>query len=110
MPIYWALLTYVLLKPVGEHKDYWFLFQGIDKVVHFSMFFVLGFLFRWAYPKASVYAYYFILVAYAILTEIFQQVMALGRSAEWLDLLADTIGLVLAYYVYTKVLLLFARK
>ncbi|MDY3548138.1 VanZ family protein [Riemerella anatipestifer] len=105
MPIYWALLTYVLLKPVGEHKDYWFLFQGIDKVVHFSMFFVLGFLFRWAYPKVSVYAYYFILVTYAILTEIFQQVMALGRSAEWLDLLADTIGLVLAYYIYTKVLL-----
>jgi hypothetical protein len=32
LPIYWAFLTYMLLKPGEENHEYWFMFSGIDKI------------------------------------------------------------------------------
>ncbi|MDY3339355.1 VanZ family protein [Riemerella anatipestifer] len=104
MPIYWALLTYVLLKPVGEHKDYWFLFQGIDKVVHFFTFLILGFLFKVAYYKISFSYFFMIMLSYALLTEILQDEMNYGRSLDVLDLFADTVGVLIGYLMAIAVL------
>jgi hypothetical protein len=41
----------MLLKPGEENQEYWFMFSGIDKILHLSIFAALGFLFIAAFPK-----------------------------------------------------------
>ena len=100
---YTLLLTYMLLRPANSlPKDiYWF--EGADKVVHFGIFGVLGFLFEATYPKQDFYKYLAILLLYAIFTEIAQQLMDNGRSGDVMDLLADTLGIIIAYIVFRYV-------
>ena len=102
LPIYWAFLTYMLLRPGVENKEYFFMFPHLDKLIHFTIFFLLGFFFRVRFPKASLLYYFLILVSYALLTEILQDTMNWGRSLEFLDAVADTLGLSLAYYIYNR--------
>lgn len=90
----------MLLKPGTENKEYWFMFSGIDKVLHLSIFSLLGFCFKVAFSKINFQYYIFITVLYALLTEILQEIMHWGRSMEALDLLADTIGLIVGYTIY----------
>ncbi|MPS63375.1 VanZ family protein [Chryseobacterium sp.] len=100
MPIYWAFLTYMLLKPGEENQEYWFMFDGIDKVLHLSIFAMLGFCFMAAFPRIRFSYFFQIILIYAFLTEIFQEEMGLGRSMETLDIVADTIGCLIGYYTY----------
>ncbi|MCS3868172.1 VanZ family protein [Chryseobacterium ginsenosidimutans] len=100
MPIYWAFLTYMLLKPGEENTEYWFMFSGIDKVLHLSIFAALGFFFIAAFPKIKFSYFFQIILIYAFLTEILQEEMGLGRSMETLDIVADTIGCLIGYYIY----------
>jgi VanZ family protein len=60
----------------------------------------LGFFFRLRFPKTQFLYFFLILVSYALLTEILQDIMQLGRSLELLDAVADTVGLTLSYYLY----------
>jgi hypothetical protein len=53
LPIYWAILTYMLLKPGVENQEYWFMFSGIDKIIHLSIFAFLGLSFSAAFPKPN---------------------------------------------------------
>lgn len=100
LPIYWAFLTYMLLRPGEENHEYWFMFSGIDKILHLSIFAALGFFFIAAFPKIRFYYFIQIIMLYAFLTEILQQEMGLGRSMETLDIVADTIGCLIGYYIY----------
>ena len=68
------------------------MFQGFDKILHLSFFAILGFLFRGSFPRFSLLSFTIIMLIYALMTEIFQELMALGRSMELLDLLADMLG------------------
>lgn len=103
MPIYWAFLTYMLLKPGIENREYWFMFDGIDKVVHLSVFAFLGFSFMAAFPKVKFLTYVYIILIYAFLTEILQDEMGWGRSAEFFDVVADFFGFLIGYFVYMTV-------
>ncbi len=78
------------------------MFPHLDKLIHFTIFFLLGFFFRVRFPQVSVLYYSLILVSYALLTEILQDTMHWGRSFEVLDAVADTLGLSLAYYIYNR--------
>lgn len=100
LPIYWAFLTYMLLKPGEENHEYWFMFSGIDKILHLSIFAALGFFFIAAFPKIRFYYFIQIILLYAFLTEILQEEMGLGRSMETLDIVADTVGCLIGYYIY----------
>lgn len=100
LPIYWAFLTYMLLKPGEENHEYWFMFSGIDKVLHLSIFAALGFAFIATFPKIKFSYFFQIILIYAFLTEILQEEMGLGRSMETLDIVADTIGCLIGYYTY----------
>jgi len=100
LPIYWAFLTYMLLRPGEENHEYWFMFNGIDKVLHFSIFAALGFCFMAAFPKIRFHYFIQIILIYAFLTEILQEEMGLGRSMETLDVVADTIGCLIGYFMY----------
>ena len=103
LPIYWAFLTYMLLKPGVENKEYWFMFSGIDKLLHLSIFALLGFTFMAAFPKTKFLTFLYIMLIYAFLTEILQDAMQLGRSMESLDIVADTIGVLAGYYIYSVI-------
>ncbi|WP_309770423.1 VanZ family protein [Chryseobacterium sp. SORGH_AS_0909] len=100
LPIYWAFLTFMLLKPGEENHEYWFMFNGIDKVLHLSIFAALGFCFISAFPKIRFSYFIQIILIYAFLTEILQEEMGLGRSMETLDVVADAIGCLIGYTVY----------
>jgi len=100
LPIYWAFLTYMLLKPGEENHEYWFMFNGIDKVLHVSIFAMLGFSLIATFPKIKFSYFFQIILIYAFLTEILQEEMGLGRSMETLDIVADTIGCLIGYFIY----------
>ena len=100
LPIYWAFLTYMLLKPGEENHEYWFMFNGIDKALHLSIFAALGFCFIAAFPRIKFSYFIQIILIYAFLTEILQEEMGLGRSMETLDIVADTIGCLIGYSIY----------
>lgn len=100
LPVYWAFLTYMLLRPGEENHEYWFMFSGIDKVLHISIFAMLGFVFMAAFPKIRFSYFFQIILIYAFLTEILQDAMGLGRSMETLDIVADTIGCLIGYSIY----------
>ena len=103
MPIYWAILTYMLLKPGEENHEYWFMFNGIDKIIHLSIFAFLGFSYKAAFPKSSFSIFIYIMLIYAFLTEILQEEMHLGRSMEFYDIIADTTGVLLGFYLFNKI-------
>jgi VanZ family protein len=107
LPIYWAILTYMLLKPGVENQEYWFMFSGIDKIIHLSIFAFLGLSFSAAFPKTQFSIYIYIMLIYAFLTEILQEEMHLGRSMETLDIIADTIGVFIGYFFFKKIKNLF---
>ncbi|WP_082384139.1 VanZ family protein [Chryseobacterium sp. ERMR1:04] len=100
LPIYWAFLTYMLLKPGDEIQEHWFMFDGFDKVVHLSIFAALGFLFTASFPKIKFIYFFQIILLYGFLTEILQEEMGLGRSMEFLDVVADAIGCLIGYFTY----------
>jgi VanZ family protein len=90
----------MLLKPGKENQEYAFMFSGADKILHLGIFFVLGFLFHFAFPKIKTLSYFLLLLFYGFLTEYLQFAMQLGRSAEFLDIVADAIGISFAYLIF----------
>ncbi|AQX83533.1 VanZ family protein [Elizabethkingia bruuniana] len=106
LPIYWAFLTYLLLRPGSEDSEHWFMFPYFDKVAHMGVFAGLGFLLSLAFPKLKFFTYIQIMLCFAFLTEILQDEMRLGRAMEGLDVVADTTGALIGYLAY---LFLFKR-
>jgi len=90
----------MLLRPGEENHEYWFMFSGIDKVLHVSIFAMLGFCFIAAFPRIRFSYFFQIILIYAFVTEILQEKMGLGRSMEALDVVADTIGCLIGFAVY----------
>lgn len=103
LPIYWAFLTYMLLRPGVENLEYPFMFNGVDKILHFSIFAVLSFCFLAAFIKIKMLYYIEIMLIYAIATEILQDEMHVGRSMEAWDLVADVLGLIAGYFLFKKI-------
>ncbi|MCZ2829399.1 VanZ family protein [Modestobacter sp. VKM Ac-2986] len=66
---------------------------GVDKVVHLSLFLVLALTARWAGVGRQVTAVS--LVLYAAVSEVVQGTDLVRRDAELLDLVADTVGVLL---------------
>ena len=102
LPIYWAFLTYMLLRPGIENMELPFMFSGIDKILHLFIFAMLGFCFMAALPKVKILYYIYIMLIYALSTEIAQDEMNWGRSLEFMDLIADSLGLFFGYLAFIK--------
>lgn len=103
MPIYWAFLTFMLLKPGVEREKFWFEFSNIDKVLHLAIFALLGFTFQIAFPKLKFSIFLQIMLIYAFLTEILQKETNWGRSMENLDIVADLLGIFIGYLIAKKI-------
>lgn len=103
LPIYWAFLTYMLLKPNNiKPEELWIEFANMDKFVHILVFIVLGFCYCVAFPKHCFVRFLGIMIGYALLTEILQEVMGLGRTMELWDIIADLMGVIIGYYFWRK--------
>jgi VanZ family protein len=102
LPIYWAFLTFMLLKPGVENLEYAFMFEGVDKILHLCIFAFLGICFMATFPKIKFSYFMQIMILYGMLTEILQQEMQWGRSLEILDLVADIVGVLFGYLFYKK--------
>ena len=75
-----------------------------DKIAHFVLFFFFGLLWLAATPenrKGSRVLIAVFGILYAILTEIYQSVMPLGRTADPMDSVANLIGLFTAMGSYS---------
>lgn len=92
----------MLLRPGVENLEYSFMFPGIDKILHLSIFALLGFCFMCAFPRIKFLLFFQIMIIYGLLTEILQDEMAWGRSLEGLDLIADAIGVLVGYFMFQK--------
>ena len=100
--LYGAFLTYILLRPTSDldlPKNF-FSFEGMDKVVHFLIFALLAYLYKMAFPRHSIVRELLLLSAYALLTEIMQEQMQLGRSGDPLDILADVLGIFAGVFIF----------
>lgn len=99
LTIGWSLaILFLTLKPHAGGEAFWLLkIQGMDKVAHFGLFFILTVL---AYPafrfaeknvnwQIAISIIYGILISF--LTEYGQQFVQ-GRSSDILDFIADSLG------------------
>ncbi|GAA4545795.1 VanZ family protein [Pseudonocardia xishanensis] len=76
---------------------------GVDKLVHLGVFALLGATGRWIRipPLPLVVA----LTAYAVLSEVLQGLLPIGRSPDVLDVVADCVGVslgILAHALLTR--------
>jgi hypothetical protein len=73
---------------------------GIDKVVHAGLFALLALTGRWAGARPGPLAV--LLVLYAALSEVVQQVTHLNRTGSVADWLADIAGLLLGLAIWAR--------
>ncbi len=98
----------MLLRRGIENKEYWFVFPGIDKLIHLSIFAFLGFTLLMSFRKLNLIYFLGIIFIYGLGTEILQEVMHMGRSFELLDILADIVGSLLGLITYRLLLNFFS--
>ncbi len=109
--IAWALVILVLCLMPGKALPEWnwFALLDLDKLVHAGMFFVLAVLLAGAFVKhgrPQLYLFWSVAIAmlYGLSTEWMQGLEVLGRRTDMNDLIANSIGALLAAaYVNWKV-------
>jgi VanZ family protein len=101
--IYLGIIIILSLMP-AEDVPQIVLFDGVDKLVHFSMYLGFTWLLCWSlhseYKTFINYIVIILTICWGILMEVFQLLMHYGRSFEWLDILANTIGAIIGVIIY----------
>ena len=101
--VYLSCIAFISLLP---SKDFPELpsFPGIVKLVHFCMYFGLSILASWSMHAEVKHRWYFFVILFAIgwgvTMEVFQFLMHLGRSFEFYDILANSIGALTGAFIY----------
>jgi VanZ family protein len=80
------------------------LFTGIDKVVHFTMYFIFSILGCWALKteinRQKNWLILPVIIGWGIFMELLQLEMRVGRSFEWFDILANSVGVITGILIY----------
>ncbi len=112
----WLVFIFVLcnMRPSSLPSDSWFVFKGIDKVVHAIFYFVFAWLFLpvFEYTKDKRNAIALTISTgffYGVFIELMQQFVFTYRSADWRDVVANSIGLALGILSFPIVNSLFYR-
>ncbi|MGV3560552.1 VanZ family protein [Larkinella arboricola] len=95
--IKWAAIGWTIAIFIGCAWPSDHLSEGLttnDKFIHISIFGGWGFLWGTVYRQQPV-RLFIIGVLYGLAIEIYQLVMPINRSFEWLDLAADSVGIAL---------------
>ena len=105
--VVWTLiLIFVLLLPSADMPDFRFTrIKGIDKVFHFFVFSITGFV--WAnvinhtrYRKNLFLLSLMIGLGLGIMTELAQSLEIIGRKFELCDLLANSVGVIFGISIF----------
>lgn len=93
--IVWTLLIFVACSWPGKQMPEAPI-VGFDKLVHVGLFGTWTVLWLLAYPEKAILI---ILsgIAYGVGIEFYQEAMPLDRSFDWLDIVADSIGVFLGF-------------
>lgn len=104
--IVWSLvILFLSLYPFQVKADSIQLWQHTDKIIHFSMYAVLTFFValcvnpkNWLDNKSWLIVV--ICSLYGIIIELLQEIMKLGRSFDFLDIIANSLGVFFALTGY----------
>ena len=105
---YVPILLFATLMPadlVSSNAETWISklkFKNEDKVIHFTLFFIFTFIFILSNFIRNKKLVLIISILLGISIEILQYIMDLGRSFELLDIVANTLGAFIAYYILRK--------
>ena len=92
---YILLITFLSLMP-GKDVPNIMIFPYADKVIHACMYAGFTFLLLWSYPVtfsgARQFLPFLIVVAYGFFMETLQRISLLGRSFEFRDEIANSLG------------------
>ncbi len=104
--IYLGIIITLSLIPANEVPQIsWF--EGVDKVVHFCMYLGFTWLLSWTLNLASkVFVSFLIIIlsiGWGLLMEILQMIMHFGRTFEWMDVLANSLGALVGVMIYTLI-------
>ena len=108
-PLIWFCLIVLASLTPSSRLPHINLFPQADKVIHFCMY--LGFYFLLIPPftfkknyKRSYFFSFIISVFIGLLMEYLQYLLAMGRSAEFFDVVADTIGVIAGISIYQLII------
>lgn len=90
--VFWTVILIVGISLPGRTAHELTLFAP-DKVLHFGGFLILAILWLRVYP-VLVFRVIAFGALFAVLTEVYQQLMPINRSADMFDALADFAGIV----------------
>ena len=79
-------------------------FEGFDKIVHFTMYFIFSILLCWALKAELNYNWLYLIipvtVGWGVFMEFMQRRMHLGRSFDIYDMFANSIGVCIGILLY----------
>lgn len=108
-PLLWALvILFLCLLPGSKLPEWeWFALFDLDKLVHAGMFFVQTLLLARSFyarraPQRWVLWAVLLSVAFGLATEFLQGMEALGRRTDLNDMIANTIGALVAGWYITR--------
>ncbi len=104
--IIWAMIIlYLSLANLNDNETLKeLLFPYSDKIAHFGIYAIFSFLILSEYnKKGKQWLPLSISIFYGILMEFFQFSLTTYRSLEIFDMLANTIGAFVAWYIYKKI-------
>ncbi|MBK6521897.1 MAG: VanZ family protein [Sphingobacteriaceae bacterium] len=116
LSVIWALIILGLCSMPGQHiPSFNFLeMLAFDKWVHAGMFFVLcSLIFFYLLQKNSshnkIYVFFALSILYGCSLEIMQGSLFSNRSADWNDIIANSVGCVFGLMFYRKLFNYLAR-
>jgi len=100
---YFAAVSVLSLVP-GSGLPPVQLFPHADKLIHAFMYAGMAFLLFWNWPEYSSgklrWLPLLIIIAFGLCIELLQEIPGIGRSFEWMDVLANSLGFFPGYGLY----------
>ena len=110
LSIAWALIILVLCATPGQYipSADWMELLSLDKLVHATIFFIMTSLlllvcFKYRQGNIFVILYALLSLAYGLLMEIMQALYFSNRSADWMDVAANSAGCLFALIFLKKI-------
>jgi len=95
-----AALTLLPMRDLPQIPE----FEGFDKIVHFTMYFIFSILLCWALKAELNYNWLYLIipvtVGWGVFMEFMQRRMHLGRSFDIYDMFANSIGVSIGILLY----------
>jgi VanZ family protein len=99
LTLFITFISLVSLKGITPIK-----IENSDKIGHLLAYFVLSFSWFFAVKnKFNNFLIIILLISYGIIIEVLQEVLTLHRQADFIDVLANSFGVILAHLLYKKI-------